>query len=110
MIDVNSTLMMSLGKLGAVLVQVVIWYIPQGPNVWVSLQGLLAAFAVVAFTAWVDARRELTDDTTWGTLLATSFGCGLVDSSGTVVDVIGRNAPAMGCHGSCSHHRRNDHL
>lgn len=39
-------LMVRIGKLGAVLVQVVIWFVPQGPNVWASLQGLLAAFSV----------------------------------------------------------------
>jgi CBS domain containing-hemolysin-like protein len=38
---------------------------------------LLAAFAVVIGTAWVDRRWELADNGGWGTLLATGFGSGI---------------------------------
>ncbi|MDZ4659060.1 MAG: hemolysin family protein [Bythopirellula sp.] len=37
---------------------------------------LLAAFAVVIITAWVDKRWELADAEDWTTLLATGFACG----------------------------------
>ena len=39
---------------------------------------LLAAFAVVVITAWVDKRWELADNEDWTTLLATAGGCALV--------------------------------
>lgn len=39
---------------------------------------LLAAFAVVIITAWVDKRWELAENEDWGTLLATGCGCALV--------------------------------
>jgi CBS domain containing-hemolysin-like protein len=45
---------------------------------------LLAAFAVVIITAWVDKRWELADNEDWGTLLATGGGCALVLIMGIV--------------------------